>query len=271
MTEDELLALYVSMVPGKNMSQRVKALKDMGVDLFNEPAQFVDEQFVGTPEPDLVNPWAEAYGRDPKWQNVFGKIESGMDPDSAVEAAIKEGVLPEPGFGDQANNPYDIARQYALKDAENKAELAAWRSGQSVEAAKFGAKQQRLRSEFEANQPLTMEDLMGVSQLEAYGNPSVRELSDLRVQQRADQLNRLAAGRRKRLGEPVVTPMGANLNTGTFKEIRAVDPLANSPKARAVYERGLAAKRAQMAATRLPTDRTEKAMRNLAMMRAFGV
>lgn len=268
MTEEELLELYTRNVPGKTFAQRAKALRDAGIDLFAEPQQFIEEDFVGTPEPELVNPVGQAYGRSEGWQNVFGKIESGMDPDSAVEAAISEGIIPKPKYGDERNNPYEIARQYALKEAENEAAWNEWSKSNQVEAAKFGAKQNRLRSQFEAEQPLTAQDLMGVSQLELAGNPSIEDLSAYRTQTRMDELNRLAASRRRRKGEPVVTPMGANL--GSFKEVRAVDPLANSPKARAAFERGLAAKRSEMAQTRVPTDRTRKAMYNLAVMGMIG-
>lgn len=246
MTEEEMMQLYaiLQMVPGKTASQRFNLLQDVGFDPSGRRQQFVEEQFIGDPEPELVNPFASAYGRDPAWQNIFGKIESGMDPDSAVAAAIKEKVIPKPGYGDKANNPYDIARQYALKEAENEAAYNQWASRNRNEAAVFGEKQNRLRSQFEAEQPYTMEDLRGVSQYESKGAPTVDELVQAVKMRRGSE------------------------RTGRMAPIRG-DVLENPKYERALRQR-LEKGVAKSKETFVPTERSRGAMKNIALMQMLG-
>lgn len=248
MTEEErrLLELYglSRLVPGKTAAQRVNLLQDIGFDPFGLPEQFIEEEFIGAPEPELVNPVGQAYGRDEKWRNVFGKIESGMDPDSAVDAAIKEGVLPEPGFGDQANNPYDIARQYAIREAENEAAWNEWSRSNQAEAAKFGEKQARLRSQFEAERPLSMADLRGVSQFEAKGAPTVDELM---------QSVALRRGKER-----------------TGKEAPMRGDVIQTPKYQKALRQRLSKRLEESKQTYIPTERSRAAMQNLAFMAMLG-
>ena len=272
MTEEEMMQIYavLQMAPGKTPAQRLKFLENIGIDLFNPRQQFFEEQFIGEPEPELVNPVAAAYGRDPAWQNIFGKIQSGMDPDSAVAAAIKEEVIPDPntaGVGDKRNNPYDIARQYAFKRAENKAAYNQWASRNQNEAAVFGERQNRLRSQFEAEQPYGFEDLLGQSAFEFAGSPTVEDVV-------ADRQRRMLEKDQKRgqmrgTGRFVGSPGSGRV--GETKElVRRADPLAKSEAAQKAYLDVVGQRLEGLKQQRVPTERTNEVMRKLAMMGMFG-
>lgn len=270
MTEEEMMRIYsvLQMVPGKTPAQRVKFLKDLGIDLFTPSQQFVEEEFVGDPEPELVNPIAEAYGRDAKWKNIFGKIDADMDPDSAVEAAIKEGIIDRPQPGGQGNDPYRIARDYAITEAENEAKLKNWYTANQAEGAKFGQKQSRLRSQFEADQPYGFDDLMGQSGYEAVGSPTVEDIV-------ADRQRRMLEKDQKRgqmrgTGRFVGSPGSGRV--GETKElVRRADPLAKSEAAQKAYLEVIGKRLEGLQQQRVSTPRSNEAMRNLAMMRMFGV
>jgi len=247
MNDEDLMQLYAILqgVPGKTGSQRLNFLQDIGLDFTGRNPQFFEEQFIGEMEPELVNPVGRAYGRDAKWTNIFGKIESGMDPDSAVAAAIKEGVIEKPGgFGDEANNPYQIARDYAIKEAELESKWNDWSRRNQTESAKFGEKQNRLRSEFEADQPYTLQDLRGVSQFEAKGAPTVDELVRSIKMRRGFE------------------------RTGQMALIRG--DVLNNPKYDKELRRQLEQRSAKAKQTMVPTERSQGAMRNIALMRMLG-
>lgn len=278
MTEEELRLLQdyliARSVPGRSASQRVNLLQDAGFDLFNDYGPFERQQFVEEPEPFWVNPIEETYRNDPGYQEMFRMIEEdNVAPEVAAQQLIDAGYLKGHTPGDEgASDPRVVARMFMQREVENAVERDKWRRSQDIARQKFEREQSTAEREYERDRPYTMEDLRGISQLEQFGNPSLEELGQVRTQSRENELNKLAASRvarRQASGQPIVTPMGANLSSS--RAIQNVDPLANSPKARAAFERGLAMKRGEMAATRVPTERTERAMRNLAYLGMLGV
>lgn len=272
----QLIELYGSlqMVPGKTAAQRVNLLQDVGFNPFGRQQQFVEEQFIGEPEPQLVNPVASAYGQDEGWREVFRRIESGMDPDSAVSSAMKDNVFKQ-NENTKAGNPYEIAQRYALKEAENEAIYNQWAARNQNEAAIFGERQNRLRSEFEAEQPFSIQDLTGVSQFEAMGAPTVDELMARRAETtRQGRASLNAARNAPGVNVPKsAAPRGSGRQGSPSTAVRApqvrkdiFDNPVLAKALRSTLEGRLSSSKKRI----LPTERTGEALRTLALVQMLG-
>lgn len=146
-------ALIFSMLGGSD-SARLNLLQDMGVSFGPQ------EQFQPETTPSFVNPVGLQYAGDPIAASIFNEIEKGTSPIEAVAKAKKAGESlgwDIQNLDDASGRPEDpmkpdywsIAGQYANK----KAEL-------DIAKADFTRQQEDARAQFEANQGLTMQDLV---------------------------------------------------------------------------------------------------------------
>jgi len=279
MSPEELMQLYAltQYAPGNTAAQRLNFLQDLGFDLFGRPQQFVAEEFVADPEPYLRNPVADIYGSNEGYLQVFAAINNGVDPTTAVKQAVDAGTLELPLYGSDAPNPYEVASQYAQKEIENEMELANWEQKTGAERAQFMEKQNRLRQEFEQKRPLSFQDLMGQSQYEAMGAPTVDELMNLSEQQRSEWAANRAPARgsvddmARMYGERVVRPKGAAAPAAPARQpsLPKQDIFRNKQYAdalRSQLEKRLGA--AQQ--TFVPTERSQAALQNVALMKLLG-
>ena len=278
MTEEELMLFYIlaQMAPGKTGAQRWNMLQDFGFDAFGQPQEFVAEEFVPDPTPYVRNPVADMYGSNEGYRQVFASILNNVDPESAVDQAIKSGLLQEPiAYDSKTPNPYEIARQFAQREIENEMELVDWEQKTGAERAQFLEKQNRLRQEFEQKRPLSFDDLRGVSAYEQMGAPTVDELMEMSAQQRAGWESSRPPARgslpdmARMYGERVVRQGPAPSAPTREPRLPQQDIFKNKKYADALRAR-LGERIAQAQQTYVPTERSTAALRNLALMRILG-
>jgi hypothetical protein len=216
------------------------------------------------------------YGQNEGYRRVFAAINNNVDPVAAVDQAIKDKVLKAPSsFDDKMPNPYDIAAQYAQREVENEMELANWEQKTAADRAEFMGKQNRLRAEFEQKRPLSFADLQGQSQFEAMGAPTVDELMNMSEQQRAgwaadrapvkgsvQDLARMYGERVPRTGPAPVAPLREPVLPK--QDIFRNEKYANALRAELEGRLGRAQQRF------VPTDRSEMALKNIALMKLLG-
>lgn len=278
MTEEELMLFYIlaQMAPGKTGAQRWNMLQDFGFDAFGQPQEFVAEEFVPDPTPYVRNPVADMYGSNEGYRQVFASILNNVDPESAVDQAIKSGLLQAPSaYDSKTPNPYEIARQFAQREIENEMELVDWEQKTGAERAQFLEKQNRLRQEFEQKRPLSFDDLRGVSAYEQMGAPTVDELMEMSAQQRAGWESSRPPARgslpdmARMYGERVVRQGPAPSAPTREPRLPQQDIFKNKKYADALRAR-LGERVAQAQQTYVPTERSTAALRNLALMRILG-
>ncbi len=275
MTPEELMQLYaiVQYAPGKTAAQKLNFLQDLGFDVFNQPQQFVAEEFVPEAQPALRNPVADIYGRNEGYRRVFDAINNNIDPTTAVDQAVEEGVLELPMYGSDAPNPYEIAGQYAQREVENELALMNWQQRTDAERAQFMEKQGRLRQEFEQKQPLSLLDLRGQTEFEALGAPTVNDLMSLtREMERGWTANRPAP---KGSTQDLVRMYGERIP----RQGAAPAPKPNegylsrvwqNEKYTKALEKALGERIGQAQKTFVPTARSEAAFKNIALMKLLG-
>lgn len=277
MTPEELMQLYAltQFAPGNTAAQRLNFLQDLGFDVFGQPQQFVAEEFVPSPTPVVRNPVEDLYGRNEGYRRVFQSILNNVDPVTAVNQAVEEGVLELPMYGSNAPNPYDIANQYAQKEIENEIALTDWQQKTDAERAQFMEKQNRLRQEFEQEQPLSLLDLQGQTEFEALGAPTSQDLMALaREQERGWSAARPAAkGSAQDLARMYgerVPRQGAAPAAQSQPRQGSLTNLWQNEKYTKALERELEKRMGQAQQTFVPTARSEAALKNVALMRLLG-
>ena len=266
MTEQEMMELYAILqgTPGKTAAQRLNLLQDSGFDPFNASQPFQRQQFQSEPEPVWLNPVKETYRNDPNYAEIFRLIDDeNVAPEAAAQMVIDSGALSTPDTGDTgASDPRVVARMYFQEQIKNANERDNWFRSQEFAKQGFEAEQSQAEQQYESKRPYSTEDLFGVSQFEAMDSPTVEDL----MATRADQLRQ---GR-----EALTASRTANQPRSTSRQGSIVAAQGGPPRkdimqtpvlARAMQStlnQRLEASKKRM----LPTERSEGALRRLAIM-----
>jgi len=267
MTQEEMMELYAILqgTPGKTAAQRLNLLQDSGFDPFNASQPYQRQQFQYEPEPVWSNPIKETYRNDPNYAEIFRLIdEENVAPEAAAQLVIDTGKLSKPATGDTgASDPRVVARMYFQEQIKNANERDNWYRSQEFAKQGFEAEQSQAEQQYESKRPYSTDDLFGVSQFEAMEAPTVEDLMATRADQLRQGRESLTASRMARPAPRSTSRQGsivAAQGGPPRKDIMESPVLARAM--RSTLNQRLDASKQRM----LPTERSEGALRRLAIM-----
>lgn len=176
------------LAAGGSNSTGVNLLQDLGFSFTPAPEfQSQLDPYVGSAAPVFYSQLDNQYGNDDVAAYMFDAIDRGVSPDQAyLDAKV---AFPEQVAAFEANaprtspNPEDvveggsyrqIALRYADERATHNAKVAQYEADQSFSQGQYDASVQREREQYEANRPVTMDDIMRSQRTQyedAYGGP----------------------------------------------------------------------------------------------------
>lgn len=201
-------ALLLAAAGGSN-STGVNLLQDLGFSFTPTPEfQSQLDPYVGSAAPVFYSELDKQYGQDKVAAYMFDAIDRGVAPDQAymdAKTAFPEEVAAfEAGSGggvNQLTGEYDptqkyggsyrdVAGRYANEISSHNAKVAQYEADQAFSQGQYDASVRREREQYEANKPVTMDDIMRSQRTQyedAYGGPLSSDM--LLKQYAADKAN----------------------------------------------------------------------------------
>lgn len=185
-------ALLLLAAGGSN-STGVNLLQDLGFSFTPTPEfQSQLDPYVGSAAPVFYSQLDYQYGNDDVAAYMFDAIDRGVAPDQAyldAKVAFPEQVAAMEAGSGFGTNPLtgeidptqkmggsyrEIALRYADERATHNAKVAQYEADQAFAQGQYDASVQREREQYEANRPVTMDDIMRSQRdqyEDAYGGP----------------------------------------------------------------------------------------------------
>lgn len=180
-------ALLLLAAGGSN-STGVNLLQDLGFSFTPAPEfQSQLDPYVGAAAPVFYSQLDNQYGNDDVAAYMFDAIDRGVPPDQAyldAKVAFPEQVAafeanaprtsPNPEAVVEGGSYRQIALRYADERATHNAKVAQYEADQAFAQGQYDASVQREREQYEANKPVTMDDIMRSQRTQyedAFGGP----------------------------------------------------------------------------------------------------